>query len=188
MARAAIHVSDTGSITQVVRCPTDDANVTLERNPDRNASDDERHICCTLTSVLLRLVQESGGDAAVEQLLHEADTSHNAYFLSQPDNWVSLEEVVSLLETAQRLIGDAGLARRVGEHAVRQHAGTQVATLLRSLGSPEAILANIALAGGKFSTVTDLTAVRGELRPLLGHLVSFVLGRRPRLLGYIEGL
>ncbi|MFO0826021.1 MAG: DNA repair protein RecO [Gemmataceae bacterium] len=29
-------------------------------------------------------------------------------------------------------------------------------------------------------------AVRGELRPLLGQTVSFVLGRRPRLLGYVD--
>jgi DNA repair protein RecO (recombination protein O) len=29
--------------------------------------------------------------------------------------------------------------------------------------------------------------VRGELRGLLGQVVSFVLGRRPRLLGYVEG-
>jgi DNA repair protein RecO (recombination protein O) len=30
--------------------------------------------------------------------------------------------------------------------------------------------------------------VRGELRSLLGHLVSFVLGRRPKMLSYVEGL
>ena len=30
-------------------------------------------------------------------------------------------------------------------------------------------------------------ATRGELRPLLGQTVSFVLGRRPRLLGYVDG-
>jgi len=30
-------------------------------------------------------------------------------------------------------------------------------------------------------------SVRGELRSLLGQTVSFVLGRRPRLLGYLDG-
>ena len=30
-------------------------------------------------------------------------------------------------------------------------------------------------------------AVREELRPVLGQTVSFVLGRRPRLLGYVDG-
>ena len=29
-------------------------------------------------------------------------------------------------------------------------------------------------------------AIRGELRPVLGQTVSFVLGRRPRLLGYVD--
>jgi DNA repair protein RecO (recombination protein O) len=33
----------------------------------------------------------------------------------------------------------------------------------------------------------DLGPARGELRQLLGHLVSTVLGRRPRLLGYLDG-
>jgi DNA repair protein RecO (recombination protein O) len=33
----------------------------------------------------------------------------------------------------------------------------------------------------------ELAAVRGELRQLLGLLVSTVLGRRPRLLGYVDG-
>lgn len=35
--------------------------------------------------------------------------------------------------------------------------------------------------------VPDLSPVRGELRPLLGQVVSGILGRRPRLLGYVEG-
>ncbi|MDX6583657.1 MAG: hypothetical protein QOI10_2841 [Solirubrobacterales bacterium] len=112
-----------------------------------------------MTSVLIQLTAESAGPEAVEDLLRSADTEHDAAFLSDPDNWIPIGEAVSLLENAQRITGDRALARRVGEQTVRQHAGTQVATLLRSLGSPEAILANIALAGGKFSTVTDLTAV-----------------------------
>lgn len=32
----------------------------------------------------------------------------------------------------------------------------------------------------------NLTAVRGELRSLFGQMVSFVLGRRPKLLSYLE--
>jgi DNA repair protein RecO (recombination protein O) len=34
---------------------------------------------------------------------------------------------------------------------------------------------------------TDATAVRGELRSVFGQMVSFVLGRRPKLLSYLEG-
>jgi hypothetical protein len=29
--------------------------------------------------------------------------------------------------------------------------------------------------------------VVGELRPVMGQTVSYVLGRRPRLLGYVDG-
>ena len=32
----------------------------------------------------------------------------------------------------------------------------------------------------------EIAAVRGELRSLFGQMVSFVLGRRPRLLSYLE--
>ena len=51
------------------------------------------------------------------------------------------------------------------------------------------------LSGAALAALRELTGegeqelaplVRGELRQLLGPVVSFVLGRRPRLLGYIE--
>jgi diguanylate cyclase (GGDEF)-like protein len=131
--------------------------------PGLKAPADVRHLCCTMTSVLLRLTEESAGRVAVDELLRVADAEHDAAFLSDPDNWISLDEAVSLLETAQEITGDRLLARRVGEQTVRQHAGTQVATLLRSLGSPEAILTNITLAAGKFTTVTEMAAI--EIAP-----------------------
>lgn len=48
-------------------------------------------------------------------------------------------------------------------------------------------LRGLADAGEGAHAVADLSAVRGELRSLFGQLVSTVLGRRPRLLGYVEG-
>jgi diguanylate cyclase (GGDEF)-like protein len=80
-------------------------------------------------------------------------------------------------------------ARRVGESTLRQHAGTQVATLLRSLGSLEAILAAIAQAAAKFSTVTEMEAV--EVGP--GHAVIRALARegfirRPPLCDWTTGM
>lgn len=32
----------------------------------------------------------------------------------------------------------------------------------------------------------EIAAVRGELRSLLGQIVSFLLGHRPKLLSYLE--
>ena len=48
-------------------------------------------------------------------------------------------------------------------------------------------LGGLAAAADGMGAVPDLAAVRGELRGLLGQMVSYVLGRRPRLLGYVEG-
>ena len=54
----------------------------------------------------------------------------------------------------------------MGEQTVRQHAGTPVATMLRSLGSPEAVYEQLTVAVSKFSTTTDL---HPEVEP--GHAV-----------------
>ncbi len=56
----------------------------------------------------------------------------------------------------------------------------------RRAASGPALAALRALADG--DAVPDLPApVRGEVRHLLGQTVSCVLGRRPRLLGYLDG-
>jgi len=83
-----------------------------------------------------------------------------------------------MFEAAVAFTGDDGLPRRVGEDAVRQHAGTTVATLLRGLGSPQAVYEQLAVGVTKFSTVTALeplevrpgrAVVRAEVRPGFPH-------------------
>ena len=59
----------------------------------------------------------------------------------------------------------------------------------RWLSAPalDALRALTALAEGDTPVSPRLAdGVRGELRPVLGQTVSFVLGRRPRLLGYLD--
>jgi diguanylate cyclase (GGDEF)-like protein len=131
----------------------------------RPSADADRQICCTVTSVLLRLVRSEGGETTVAQLLERARATHEAAYLEDVDNWISLDEAGALLEAGVVETGDSTFARRVGEQVLNQHAGTPVATLLRSLGSPEAILAAVAQTAAKFSTVTELEAV--EVGP--GH-------------------
>jgi hypothetical protein len=60
------------------------------------------------------------------------------------------------------------------------------AVLDRRAASGPALVALRALAEG--ATVPALSApVRAEIRHLLGQSVCCVLGRRPRLLGYVDG-
>ena len=122
-------------------------------------ADADRQICCTATSVLLRVMRRENGEAGVATLIEHAGASHGATYLEDVDNWISLDEASALFEQGVLETGDPSFARRVGEETLQQHAGTQVATLLRSLGSPEAILTAVAQTAAKFSTVTDLVAV-----------------------------
>src|SRR5436190_4836998 len=98
-------------------------------------------ISCAMTSALVRLVRRERSQDALDDLLALAGSHWTVAFLEDRENWVSLDEAMALLGAGARLTEDPTFARRVGEEAVRQHAGSQVSTLLRSLGSPEAVLA-----------------------------------------------
>jgi diguanylate cyclase (GGDEF)-like protein len=129
--------------------------------------DADQHISCSMTHVALALVRGEGGDAAVAELLRQADSTREPGYLENVENWVSLDEACALLEAGVRTTDDPMFARRVGEETLNQHAGTQVATLLRSLGSVEAVLHAVAQTAAKLSTVTVMEAV--EIGP--GHAV-----------------
>jgi diguanylate cyclase (GGDEF)-like protein len=109
-----------------------------------------------MPSVLLREVHSSLGEHGVEELLRRADVPYTPDYLSDVGNWIWYREAVALLEAAADLTGNDRIGFRVGEGMLRQHAGTPVATLFRSLGSPQAIFEQLALAVTKFSTVTEL--------------------------------
>jgi len=66
-------------------------------------------------------------------------------------------------------------------------AGPAAAVRVACVVVPLTALGGLAAAADGTGAVPDLAAVRGELRGLLGQMVSYVLGRRPRLLGYVEG-
>ncbi len=116
-----------------------------------------------MASTLIRRVRANGGEEAVAELIAESGIALSAGYLENLDNWMSYEDAGALMEAAVRLTGDEDVVRRIGEDTVRQHAGTAVATLLRSLGSPQAIFEQLTLAATKFSTVIDLAPV--ELEP-----------------------
>src|SRR3954469_291773 len=111
---------------------------------------------CSMSSVLLRRVRSVSGDDVVAALLIRATSPRTAAYLENVNNWIDYDEAVALFEAAAELTGDADIGLHVGEDMVRQHAGTSVATLLRSLGSPEAILEQVAVTVTKFSTVTAM--------------------------------
>src|SRR3954447_19905411 len=132
-----------------------------------NAGDGWGHLACTQSSVLLRLVRRMAGEEGLNRLLELAGSNRSIAYLDDVTNWISLDESLALFQAAAELTGDPQIARRVGEEAVAQHAGTPVATLLRGLGAPEEVYRQMTLTASKFTTITDLEPV--EVEP--GHAV-----------------
>jgi predicted hydrocarbon binding protein len=135
----------------------------LRHAPDDCAPDEhgpsEGQLSCSMASVLVRRLRTTGGEEAVHQVLRMAKVPYTAAYLEDVSHWIWYDEAIALFEAAVEMTGDNDLARRVGEDTVRQHAGTTVATLLRSLGSPEAIYKQLSIGVTKFSTVTEMKPV-----------------------------
>jgi len=134
----------------------------MEGAEQGSAVEGGRHLACTQSSVLLRLVRRVRGEDGLKELLDLAGSTRSIAYLDDVTNWISLDESLALFKAAAELTGDTHIARRVGEEAVAQHAGTPVATLLRSLGSPEEVYRQITLSASKFTTITDLEPITVE--------------------------
>jgi diguanylate cyclase (GGDEF)-like protein len=113
-------------------------------------------ISCSMASTLVRLVRTRAGEEGVQEVLRRAGVEYTATHLDDPSNWIWQHEAIELLRAAADVLDDPDIGLHVGEQTVRQHAGTPVATMLRSLGSPEAVYEQLAVAVSKFSTTTDL--------------------------------
>jgi diguanylate cyclase (GGDEF)-like protein len=128
---------------------------------DQNRAEEapDHHFACTLSSVLVRRIRRTLGEEGLNQLLERAGSKRTIAYLDDLTNWISYDEAMALFAAGAELTGDQQIARHVGEETVAQHAGTPVATLMRSLGSPDAIYSAMAQAGSKFTTASILEAV-----------------------------
>ena len=116
-------------------------------------------VSCSMASTLLRHVHAARGEEGVHALLETAAVDYPPAYLDDVANWIWYQEAINLFEAARTLLDDDKIGRRIGEETVRQHAGTLVATGLRSLGSPEAIYEQLTVGVAKFSTVTAIEPV-----------------------------
>src|SRR5208283_1396736 len=87
--------------------------ICMDADAGREAAeaDPDRHICCTLTNVVLGLTRQAGGEAAVGSLLERAATKRQASYLEDIDNWISLEEACALLAAGVHQTNDPRFAR-----------------------------------------------------------------------------
>ncbi len=118
-----------------------------------------------MSAVLLAEIRQWGGEEALPQLLELAESTRSPAYLCDLTNWISYGEAVALWRAGMRLTHNPRFPELIGRRAAERLSSSSVATLLRSLGSPEKLYEQIALSGAKFSTVVRLDAL--EVRP--GH-------------------
>ena len=141
-----------------------------------------------MASTLIRHVRKQAGDEGVQQVLALSGVPHTATHLDDPSNWIWQHEAIELLSAAAEVLGDEQIGLRVGEQTVRQHAGTPVATMLRGLGSPEAVYEQLTVAVSKFSTTTDLTPDVEPGRAVVRARSRDGFPRHPHLCAWTKGL
>lgn len=115
-----------------------------------------------MSVVLLTRVQEFGGDAAVQELLRRAGSPRTVGYLTDIGNWISYDEAIALWRAGAEVTHHPAFARVVGEDAAVRLSGSPVASLLRSLGSPEAVYRQIAVTATKYTVARTLEALRCE--------------------------
>ena len=127
--------------------------------PGTTGDDAARDVSGAITGVAIGYVRLQRGDAGVQELLAVAGEGRSAEVMSDPAAWVSYGSALRLFEAAETVLADPDTARRIGVHVLDQHAGTEVAELLRSLGSTSAVLENVATTVAKYSSVTTMDIV-----------------------------
>lgn len=147
-----------------------------------------RHISHATIGGLIRHVRLVAGDKGVHHLLDLAGVGGSAATFEDSTGWTSYPCAVALFDAAVEVTGDPLVARRVGADVLGR-AGTEVAALLRSLGSPGEILRNVAATAGKYSTVTSMEAVKiGESSALISARTVRGMTRHFHLCRYTEGV
>jgi hypothetical protein len=131
-----------------------------------------------MSAVLLARVRAFGGQEAVTEVLRQAGSQRTLEYLLDITNWIAYDEAVALWQAGGRVTQHPQFARAVGVDAARRLAGSQVAAMLRSLGSPEKVYRAIATSSAEFSTVTKLEV--SDAGPGFAEVVAVAADGFPR--------
>ncbi len=115
-----------------------------------------------MSAVLLARVAAFGGQEAVHEILRLADSRRTAVYLMDITNWIAYDEAVALWQAGARVTHHPQFARAVGVDAAERLGSSQIAAMLRSLGSPERAYSAVAKGAAEFSTVTRLEVIEAQ--------------------------
>ena len=126
---------------------------------DQRYGNTRQDVSGAVTSVIVRYVRNKCGDKGLLRMLQLAGECRPIEVLRDPFTWSSYSETMALISAAAQVCADNDISIHLGEEMLRQYDGTDVASLLRSLGSPAEVLKNVTAAAAKFFTVSSLEAL-----------------------------
>ena len=131
-----------------------------------------------MSAVLLARVAAFGGQEAVQEVLRLAGSPRSIEYLTDITNWIAYDEAVALWHAGAQVTHHPQFARAVGVDAAERLGSSQIAAMLRSLGSPEKAYVAVAKGAAEFSTVTRLEVTDG--RPGFAEVVATAADGFPR--------
>src|SRR3984885_6472519 len=155
----------------------------------RARTDRGDHFSCSMSSVLLARVDAFGGPEAVDEVLWRAGSQRTHEYLSDATNWIAYDEAVALWQAGAIVTHHPQFAHAVGEDTAQRMGSSQVAAMLRSLGSPEHVFRAIATGAAEFTTVTQLEVI--DAAPGFAEVVATAAPGFPRSIehcGWTSGL
>ncbi|MCC5950135.1 MAG: DUF2378 family protein [Nitriliruptoraceae bacterium] len=121
--------------------------------------DEPRETAATTTGLVVGFVHARAGDAGVEALLDRAAVPSTAAELSDPANWFSYETRIRLFEAATAVLDDEDATFAIGATALENGLSPALILLLRAVGSPRKVYAQLPNAVTKFSTTSTMSIV-----------------------------
>jgi uncharacterized protein (TIGR02265 family) len=117
------------------------------------AREEPREASGLTTRLILAFVEREGGREAVDRVLEVAGMTECETALRDENEWFADHTRIALFKAAAEVLGEPGVARRIGEAAIELNVGQPLKLSLRALGSPRLIYSNVARANAKFNRV-----------------------------------
>lgn len=140
-----------------MRLEADNSPLPVDRGREREQ--ESQDISGMTTRLVLSFVEREGGRAAVDALLEDCRLSDREGELRNEHMWFPDEIRIRMFESAERVLGDPRVGRRMGAAAVEFNTGQALKLSLRALGSARLVYSNVGRASAKFNRVHKMDLV-----------------------------
>ncbi|MBV8462666.1 MAG: hypothetical protein JO368_05190, partial [Acidimicrobiales bacterium] len=147
-----------------------------------------QEIANSMLGALLAHVRAVSGLEAVDRVLAEAGETRSSEDLRDPTGWSSYLQALALFTAAARVLGDPDVGRKAGIEVLRQYAGSEIISLLRSFGSLGEMMRVYPAVQAKQSTITQSEVLEvGDEHCVISVTTNAEITRNRLFCGYTCG-